>query len=370
MDYYLPNPPQRFMRNDIDEILIHCEKLGFSDLHIQTNTPLMADIHGRKRRLMDRPLMAAEVNDFIIHINGEASLAQLANVIPLNPSYDIKPERGVRYRYRVNAVGVMVDGREGIKITIRAINPTPPSLEFLNLPQEVIDNFFPSQGIVLVTGATGSGKSTLLAGMVADALGKPESDLVITTAESPIEYVYDAIDKPSSLISQSEVPRHLPTFEAAIENAMRQAIDIILVGEMRDPGSIGAAVMAAQTGHLVLSTAHTNGVAETVRRLVNVFPGDEQKMRQSDIIEVLRMVVTQRLLPTVDGKRTPVREYHIFNEIDRVELLNCSPTELAGVMRRILNERGRPIMVDLKEKLEQGIISQETFDTVRRGSGG
>lgn len=369
-DYLFPNCPPRFNGLDIDALLLHAEQFSFSDMHILTDQKIMIDVHGRKQTIVDRPLTNGEVLSFISHINGDASQAQLSNVEPIDTSHDIKPERGVRYRYRVNAQGIMVFGRDGIGITIRAISPVPPPLSFHNLEQEIWDSFWPAQGIILVTGATGSGKSTLLASCIAELAMQAETNKKIVTGEAPIEYVYDTVDKPSTVVQQCEIPRHVKSFSAFLENAMRQKPDIIVVGEMRDRASISAAITAAQTGHLVLSTAHTNGVAETVRRLVTAFPGDEQSMRQNDIVEALRIIVTQRLIPTKDGKRTPIREFRVFDEADRVAMSSATPAEISAVTRKIVSEKGQTMVQDLNRKWAEGILDETTYRSLLRGYGG
>ena len=142
----------------------------------------------------------------------------------------------------------------------------------MNLPQTILDAIEPEQGVVYITGATGSGKSTLLASIIRDIAENAESHRKILTYESPIEFVYDTVEKTSSIVSQSEIPRHLPSFAAGVRNALRRKPRLILVGEARDPETISAVMEAAMTGHPVYTTLHSNGVAETMRRLVTTFP--------------------------------------------------------------------------------------------------
>jgi defect-in-organelle-trafficking protein DotB len=164
-------------------------------------------------------------------------------------------------------VGCYVDGHEGIQITIRTIPTAPPALSSLQLPQSIIDAIAPQEGVVYVTGATGSGKSTLLAAIIKELAENPDSNRKILTFESPIEFVYDSVEMPSAVVSQSEIPRHLPSFAAGVRNALRRKPRLILVGEARDTETINAVLEAALTGHPVYTTLHTNGVAETIRRL-------------------------------------------------------------------------------------------------------
>ena len=141
--------------------------------------------------------------------------------VDLDTHYEVRPTRNERFRYRVNGTGCYVDGHEGIQITIRTIPAEPPSLKNLDLPQEIIDNIAPQEGVIYVTGSTGSGKSTLLAAIIKELAEAPESHRKILTYEAPIEFVYDTIVMPTAVISQSEIPKHLPSFAAGVRNALR-----------------------------------------------------------------------------------------------------------------------------------------------------
>jgi defect-in-organelle-trafficking protein DotB len=237
----------------------------------------------------------------------------------------------------------------------------------LQLPQNVIDVIAPRDGVVYVTGSTGSGKSTLLAAIIRRIAEDPSSNRKILTYESPIEFVFDAIDKPSSVVSQSEIPRNLPSFAAGVRNALRRTPRLILVGESRDTETISAVLEAALTGHPVYTTLHANGVAETIRRLVGTFPQEERHGRSIDIIETLRLIIWQQLAPTVDGKRMALREYLIFDEDVRDQLLRVNPEQATAVTRRLVKERGQPMIVDAENAFKEGRISQRTFDLLAAG---
>ena len=154
----------------------------------------------------------------------------------------------------------------------------------------------------------------MLASIIRSITENAESHRKILTYEAPIEFVFDNVEKISSIVSQSEIPRHLPSFAAGVRNALRRKPRLILVGEARDAETISAVMEAAMTGHPVYTTLHSNNVAETIRRLVITFPAEERQGRTIDIIETVRLIISQRLLPTIDGKRVALREYLIFDE--------------------------------------------------------
>ena len=275
--------------------------------------------------------------------------------------YEIRPTRSERYRFRINGTGCQVEGHDGIQITARTIPTDPPTLASMNLPQIIVDALTPEQGVVYVTGATGSGKSTLLASIIRSISEDAESNRKILTYEAPIEFVFDNVEKLTSVVSQSEIPRHLPSFAAGVRNALRRKPRLILVGEARDPETIGAVMEAAMTGHPVYTTLHSNSVAETIRRLVITFPPEERQGRTIDIIETVRLVISQRLIPTVDGKRVALREYLIFDEKIRDILLETDILNITNVVRKLVREHGRTIEADAHEKFQAGVISERHY---------
>jgi len=223
----------------------------------------------------------------------------------------------------------------------------------------------PRQGTVVITGPTGSGKSTLLAAIIKSLLLNKDANRKIVTYESPIEFVYDTILAPSSMISQSEIPRHLPNFAAGVRNALRRKPGLILVGEARDPETIAAVIDAALTGHPVYTTVHSNGVADAVRRMVSTFPAEERHGRALDILETLRLVVWQQLAPATDGKRVALREYLVFNDIIRDNLLSSDIDRLAANTRKMVKQYGQPMLVDAQQKFDAGILEERFFKLVQ-----
>lgn len=366
-NFLLPHEPTRFTPNSIQDMLVHCESLNASDITLQTGQPIFAEVYGRLVRVTNHKLSNTEVGDIINEIYGPNGTAQLLTGVDIDTHYEIRPSRAERYRYRVNGTACMVEGHDAIQITLRTIPTTPPALDNLELPKEILENLAPQEGVIYVTGATGSGKSTLLASIIRHLIEDEESHRKVLTYEAPIEFVYDAIEAASSVVSQSEIPRHLPSFAAGVRNALRRKPRLILVGECRDTETMAAALEAALTGHPVYTTLHTSGVAETMRRLVGSFPAEERIGRTIDILETIRLCIWQKLVPTVDGKRVALREYLIFDEETRDILLEQDPEEVTSATRRLVKERGVPMSKDAARVFEQGIISEREYNLIMKG---
>lgn len=367
-DFLFPQEPIRLSIETMDQILIHCVKNNASDITIQTNEPIFAEIFGRLKKVTRRKLSNTEVGEIINAMYGPNGTTQIMSGKDVDTHYEIRPNRSDRYRFRINATGCQVEGHDGIQITARTIPTDPPTLEKMDLPKPILDAIMPEQGVVYITGATGSGKSTLLSSIIRSIVENEESHRKILTYEAPIEFVYDNVEKISSIVSQSEIPRHLPSFASGVRNALRRKPRLILVGEARDPETISAVMEAAMTGHPVYTTLHSNSVAETIRRLVVTFPAEERQGRTIDIIETIRLVVSQRLVPTVDGKRVALREYLNFDEDVRDKLLSVDPNHIATVVRKLVRERGKTIAADAKEKFDAGIISERLYRVIAEQS--
>lgn len=364
----MPDEPTRFNPIFMDKMLEHAEKLAASDITIQTGSAVYIEVYGRLLKITNRALSNTELGDLINYIYGANATTQLLSGKDIDTHYEFRPNRGVRYRYRVNATSCLVEGHDAIQITLRTIPTTPPKLETMGLPTDIIQAIAPQEGIVFITGATGSGKSTLLASIIRNLIEHKESNRKVLTYESPIEFVYDEIETTSSVVSQSEIPRHLPDFAGGIRNALRRKPRLIMVGECRDAETISAALEAALTGHPVYTTLHTSGVAETMRRLVTSFAGEERLGRTIDILETIRLCIWQKLVPTVDETRVALREYLIFDEEVRDILLDGDPNEVTATTRRLVRERGQLMTVDAREKFEQGIISERIYKLIIAGT--
>lgn len=366
--YLMKDEPTRFSPVFMDRMLEHTETLNASDITIQTGEPIFAEVYGKLLKITNRRLSNTELGDLINAIYGPNATTQLLSGKDIDTHYEFRPNRGVRYRYRVNATACLVEGHDSIQITLRTIPTTPPKLSQMNLPDNILEAIAPQEGIVFITGATGSGKSTLLASIIRELIETPDSNRKVLTYESPIEFVYDEIETISSVVSQSEIPRHLPSFADGVRNALRRKPRLIMVGECRDSETISAALEAALTGHPVYTTLHTSGVAETMRRLVTSFSGEERLGRTIDILETIRLCIWQKLVPTVDDKRVALREYLVFDEEVRDILLEGDPNDVTSATRKLVRKRGQLMTLDAKAKFEQGIISERVYKLIIAGA--
>lgn len=363
-EFLFPKEPVRMSIEAVNDILIHCVKFGASDITFQTGEPVFAEIYGKLKKVTRRRLSNTEVGEVLNAMYGPNGTTLIMSGKDLDTHYEIRPNRSDRYRFRINGTGCQVEGHDGIQITARTIPTDPPTLQSMNLPPVILDAIAPEQGVVYVTGATGSGKSTLLAAIIRSITEDSDSNRKVLTYEAPIEFVFDNVEKVSSVVSQSEIPRHLPSFAAGVRNALRRKPRLILVGEARDPETIAAVMEAAMTGHPVYTTLHSNGVAETIRRLVITFPPDERQGRTIDIIETVRLVISQRLVPTVDGKRVALREYLIFDEKIRDILLETDILNITNVVRKLVREHGRTMEADAKEKFKEKVITERQYHLI------
>ena len=259
-----------------------------SDIHISEGLPLMFRIDGH---LAEAPvqLSAAETRSLILSLMDEAHREAITSE-RIDADFALVAPDGTRSRVNV----FYQQGRAAA--TLRLLNDSIPTLEELAMPPVLTKLADEPRGLILVTGPTGSGKSTTLAAMI-DHINKTRSDHIITI-EDPIEYVYQGR---CSLIHQREVGADVRSFASALRSALREDPDVILVGEMRDYETISAAVTAAETGHLVMSTLHTIGAAQTIDRIIDVCPAGAQNQIRGQLASVLRGVITQQL-PLAVGK--------------------------------------------------------------------
>ncbi len=364
-----PDEPLRLHENHVDSLLLWCVSQDSSDITFQTDRPVYNDIHGALHPGMKRALDGADIAVVLTKIYGADAMARLASGIDLDLSYEIRPDRESSIRFRVNITPILSRGRDAVQITMRTLPDIPPTMEELQIEQEIIDNWAPKDGLVLVTGGTGSGKSTLLAAGNRMMVERPEGCGKMLTYEAPIEFTYDKISGPTSLIAQTEIPRHLKSFEAGVRNALRRKPNIILVGESRDRETIAAAIEAAQTGHAVYTTVHTNGVAATIRRMVVAFDHSERNERAYSLMESMRLIVTQTLLPRIGGGRVGLREWLVFDDELREKFLSMDHEKWVIELLKILPERGRTMVQSAKMAYDEGLIEKRHYMLIAKGSG-
>jgi defect in organelle trafficking protein DotB len=365
-----PDEPLRLFEEQVDELLLWCVKQRASDTTIQTDKPVYIEVDGILFPITRRSLDSADMANVLNRIYGPEALAKLASGQDLDLSYEIKPDRNTRHRFRVNITAVMSKGRDSVQVTLRTLPGLPPTMLDLGIEQKIMDNWTPRQGLILVTGPTGSGKTTLLASGCRMMIEREQGCGKMLTYEAPIEYVYDAIIGPRSLVAQSEIPRHLPTFAAGVRNALRRKPNVILVGEARDRETVTAAIEAGQTGHLVFSTVHTIGVAATIRRMVSVFDPSERTERAYAMMETLRMVVTQALIPKVGGGRVGLREYLVFDEVIRETLLDMPIERWTSETQKLLLRHGQSMEQTATNAFKSGVIDRRSYLLLTKGFSG
>ncbi|MFP4098402.1 MAG: type IV pilus twitching motility protein PilT [Alphaproteobacteria bacterium] len=356
-----PNEPHRFTTQDIDEFLLWCVKQNSSDVTIQSERPVYNEISGELYPGTYRNLDASDMAVFLEKIYGAEAQARLASGRDLDISYEIRPDRYTRVRFRVNITAILTKGRDGAQITMRTLPSDPPTMDDLAIEEEIRKNWAPRQGLVVITGPTGSGKSTLLAAGNRMLLERPRGCGKMLTYEAPIEYVYDSIHSPRSLVSQTEIPRHLPNFAHGIRNALRRKPEIILVGEARDRETINAAIEASQTGHAVYTTTHTLGVANTVQRMLSTYEMNEREERAVALMETLRLIVTQALVSRIGGGRCGVREWMKFPDEVRERLMDMHFTKWPNEIQRILPQYGQSMERSAAIAFEEGTIDRRAY---------
>lgn len=273
----------------IDQFLKVLVQQGGSDLHLTVGSPPVIRVHGRLQRLKFRELSNEDMEALVYEIMEEEWRITFVDRMDYDFAYEIE---GLA-RFRVNVFWK----RKGLGAVFRTIPSEILTADDLGFPDAIRRLCMLTKGLVLVTGPTGSGKSTTLAAMT-DLINRTRSDHILTI-EDPIEFVHE---NQKSLVNQREIRTNTQSFANALRAALREDPDVILVGEMRDRETIELGITAAETGHLVFGTLHTNSAPKTVDRIIDVFPADEQEQIRSMLAESLKGVVAQVLLRAKDGK--------------------------------------------------------------------
>jgi len=284
----------------LEQLLKNVKQYNASDLHLNVNAEPMLRLSGVLTPLNLPKLTNPDVIELCYSVLTEKQKAKFEEDLELDFSFEIPGVARFRANYYYE--------RENLAAVFRIIPPRPLSLDELNAPLVFKELIKREKGLILVTGPTGSGKSTTLAAMLNEINENYKKHII--TIEDPIEFVHP---NKKSLFSQREVGRDTKSFLNALRAALREDPDVILIGEMRDKETIAAAITAAETGHLVFGTLHTSSADQTINRIVNVFPAEEQDQIRTQLSMALTAVIAQALLPKVGGGRIAAQEIMINN---------------------------------------------------------
>ncbi|OIO02605.1 type IV pili twitching motility protein PilT [Candidatus Desantisbacteria bacterium CG_4_10_14_0_8_um_filter_48_22] len=330
---------------DINDILKESVRKGVSDIHLSAGMPAMVRLAGELIPMNETDLTTADAKNLAYSMMSTNQAKMFEENYSLDFSYGI-----TEGRFRVNVFQEL----GGIAVALRPIPTKIPSMESLDMPKIAYDLARLPRGLVLVTGPTGSGKSTTLAAMI--DLINSEKKCHIITVEDPIEFIYP---KKKAVVHQRGLSVHMGSFAGAMKDALREDPDVLLVGEMRDLETIVAAITLAETGHLVFSTLHTIDAAQTVDRIIDVFPVGQQQQIRAQLSMALKGIISQQLLSRIGGGRVAAREIMLFTAAI-ANLIREGKTHQIPSAIQLGREQGMTTMEQsLKELHEKGLIDYE-----------
>ncbi len=320
---------------------------GASDLHVQVDTPPIFRVHGLLSFSDLEPVSDEDIESYVYSIMNAEQKRRFEEFQHIDLSYAVP---GVS-RFRVN----VYRQRGNIGTAMRVIPFETPTIEQWGLPPVIRDLASKPHGLVVVTGPAGSGKSTTLAAVV-DYINNARKGHVITI-EEPIEFLYQ---NKSCLINQREVGLDTDSFSSALRDALREDPDVIMVGEMRDLDTISNAITAAETGHLVFATLHTNSAAQTVDRMIDVFPPHQQSQIRAQLAATLQGVVAQQLVRKKDGTgRVAAFEIMLANPAIRNLIKDSKTNQIETVIQTSAQEGMKLLRDSLKDLCRQNVITEE-----------
>ena len=335
---------------DIAELLAFSVKNGASDLHLSAGVPPMIRVDGDMRRINLPALDHKTVHGLIYDIMNDKQRKDYEEFMETDFSFEI-PSLA---RFRVNAF----NQNRGAGAVFRTIPTNILTLEELGCPAVFKEIAMNPRGLVLVTGPTGSGKSTTLAAMV-NFVNESEYAHILTI-EDPIEFVHES---KKCLVNQREVHRDTLGFAESLRSALREDPDIILVGEMRDPETIGLALTASETGHLVFGTLHTSSAAKTVDRIIDVFPAAEKEMVRSMLSESMRAVISQTLMKKASGGRVAAHEIMIGTPAIRNLIRENKIPQMYSAIQTGQQYGMQTLDQNLAELVKKGVVSKQEART-------
>lgn len=331
----------------LEDLLKKTLEFGASDLHLTVGIPPTIRKNGRLSTIGEEKLMPSDTEALVRNMLNDEQWRKYQEAGELDLSFSLK---GMG-RFRVN----VYKQRGTCCAAIRMVNLVIPSVEELGLPGIVTDMSKKTKGMILVTGPTGSGKSTTLA-LIIDLINK-NRDCHILTLEDPIEYLHK---HNKSIVNQREIGNDSYSYSAALRAALREDPDVILVGEMRDTETIAIAVTAAETGHLVLSTLHTIGAANTIDRIIDVFPPYQQQQIKVQLSTVIQSVISQQLLPRKDKPgRVPAIEIMVATPAVRNLIREGKTYQINSQIQTGAKFGMQAMDSSLASLYRKGIISQE-----------
>jgi twitching motility protein PilT len=341
--------PATSQTSSIDELLERMVAQGASDLHITTGSEPAIRVNGRLQRLNDVARLSADDSQRLLYrILSTEQQKQLEIKRQIDLSYSIP---GLA-RFRAN----VYFQRESLGAAFRLVPAELKTLDDLGLPQQLHELAKKPRGLVLVTGPTGSGKSTTLAAVI-DEINRNRHDHIMTI-EDPIEFLHR---HKNCIVNQREIGPDAISFAEALRGALRQDPDVILLGEMRDLETIATALTAAETGHLVFATLHTQDAPSTVDRLIDVFPAAQQEQIRVQIASTLQAIVTQTLVPTIDGAgRVPAVEILYPDDAVRNLIRQAKVEQIYSIMQTGTQRGMQTLEQALVDLVARGKISQDT----------
>lgn len=341
-------PASLTMSVTLDQLFHLAVKKGASDLHIVTKMPPILRIDGELKPIADlEALGPRETEALCVSLLTEEQKRRFREQRDLDLSYEIKD--GTRFRVNLhwekNYAGLVA----------RVISATIPTMEELQLPRVAYDLVRLNQGLILVTGPTGCGKSTTLAAML-DLINQERSAHIVTL-EDPIEFLYKPV---KCIIKQRQLGTDIISFGEGLKHVVRQDPNIIMVGEMRDLETIGSTITLAETGHLVLATLHTFNAAQTVDRIIDVFPPYQQNQVRVQLSLFLKGIISQRLVPRVKGGRVATREILINTPAVSNLIRENKIAQIKTALQTSAEYGMMTLDQDLKRLFEAGEITEET----------
>lgn len=323
-------------------------KVGASDLHLKPDVSPHVRIRSKIAAVQAGPLSSDDILDMI----GEIITDDQRELFHQHGAVDIAYELPDSDRFRINVY--LQRGKPAV--AVRRVTRSIPSFEQLNLPSVMSSISNHHQGLVLLSGATGSGKSTTIASMIEHINATRACHII--TLEDPIEYLYES---KKALISQREVGIDVENFEMALKFLLREDPDVVLLGEMRDPETFQAALQVAETGHLVFATLHASGAAQTIGRLLDLFPSEMRPRIRSSLGFNLRAIICQKLLPSIkEGyERVPATEVMMMNPDVRALIIEGRDNELGDAMQSHEVEGMHTFTRSIYRLIEQGLVDPQ-----------